>query len=322
MAGKPVTVVGAYCVGLYFLGDRLPGPGETVIGNRFYEGPGGKGSNQAVAALKLGAPTRFIARVGRDAYGEKALAMYRGYGLKTDLIAMDEGSHTGIGAILVDQSGRNLISVVPGANGRLSPQDIDAAEGTIADSSIVGCQLETPLEIADYTLRKAHRLGVTTLLDPAPAVKLPEDLYPCLDFIKPNETEAGILSGIPVDGVASATEAGRWFVARGVKNAIVTLGDKGAVLVTRDRVEHFPAVPVEPFDTTGAGDVFSGALMAAWHEGRSIDECIRFATCAAALSVTRLGVIESIPDREEVLALMRRTAETLRTTEGTADKRR
>jgi ribokinase len=321
MAGKPVTVVGAYCVGLYFLGDRLPGPGETVIGSRFYEGPGGKGSNQAVAALKLGAPTRFIARVGRDAYGEKALAMYRGFGLDTDLIAIDEGSHTGIGAILVDQSGRNLISVVPGANGRLSPQDIDAAEAAIADSCIVGCQLETPLEIADYALRKAHRLGVTTLLDPAPAAKLPEDLYGCLDFIKPNESEAALLTGIPVDGVASALEAGRWFVARGVRNAIITLGDKGAVLVTANTVQHFPAVPVEPFDTTGAGDVFSGALMAAWHEGRPIDDCIRFATHAAALSVTRLGVIESIPDREEVLASIRRSAESPRTRDKTADER-
>jgi ribokinase len=300
MEKRPVTIIGAYVEGLVFQGSRLPGPGETVIGDHFQAGPGGKGSNQAVAALRLGAATRFIARIGRDVYGQNALDMYRRFGLGTRWIAVDETAHTGVGAILVDRDGRNLISVVPGANAKLCRQDIDAAEDLIAGSSLVGCQLETPLEIADYALRKAHRLGAATLLDPAPAVPLPDDLYPCLDFIKPNETEADILTGITVDGIDRAAEAGRWLVRRGVKNALITLGRQGAVWVTCERVRHFSAPRVEAVDTTGAGDVFSGALMAALYEGRPMDECIRFAGHAAALSVTRLGVIESIPTRQEV----------------------
>ena len=210
-----------YVVGLVFQGQRLPAQGETVIGDHFQEGPGGKGSNQAVAALRLGAAIRLIARIGRDVYGQNALDMYRRFGLGAQWIAVNETAHTGIGAILVDRDGRNLISVVPGANAKLCRQDIDAAEEVIAGSSLVGCQLETPLEIADYALRKAHRLGAATLLDPAPAVPLPDDLYPCLDFIKPNETEAGILTGITVDGIDRAAEAGRWLVRRGVKNALI-----------------------------------------------------------------------------------------------------
>ena len=301
MPNKPLTVVGGYAVGFVFQGARLPNPGETVIGNRFYECSGGKGSNQAVTARRLGAPVRLVARLGKDRYGDQALAMYERLGIDTNFIVRDQESHTGVGAILVDSAGRNLISVVPGANLRIAREDIDRAEAAIADSCLVGCQLENNLDAVDYALHKAHRLGVPTLLDPAPAVKLPEDLYPCLDFIKPNETEATILTGINVADPDGAAEAGLWFVQRGVKAAIVTLGQNGAVLVAGREVKHFPAPTVQAVDTTGAGDIFSGALMAALWAGDPVPASIEFASHAAALSVTRPGVIEAIPQRREVL---------------------
>jgi len=179
MNKKTVTVVGSYNVGLFFKGQRLPALGETVIADEFMEGGGGKGSNQAVAAALLGANTRFIARIGNDKYGKDALSMYKKFDIATDMIKIDTGIHTGIGSILIDEDGRNLISIVPGANFNLCREDIDKAEEAIKNSSIVGFQLENRLEIVDYAIRKVHSIGVKTLLDPAPAVKLPEKLYPC-----------------------------------------------------------------------------------------------------------------------------------------------
>jgi ribokinase len=298
-----VTVIGSYNVGLFLKGTRLPTVGETVIGDQFHEGGGGKGSNQAVAASRLGAQTRFIGRIGCDKYGSDALAMYRRLGISTDTIRVDPTTHSGISVILIDQDGRNLISVIPGANFRLSREDIDAALPVIADSCVVGFQLENNLEVIEYAIRKAHALGLTTLLDPAPATPLPADLYPCIEYIKPNETEAGILSGIEVRDIAGAERAGRWFLEQGVKTAIVTLGAEGALLVTARGRRHFRPPPVKAVDTTGAGDTFSGALMAAISKGNAIEDAIVFANCAAALSVTRLGVIESIPELDEVMAL-------------------
>jgi ribokinase len=298
-----VTVVGSYNVGLFLKGTRLPTVGETVIGDQFHEGGGGKGSNQAVAASRLGARTRFIGRIGCDKYGSDALVMYRRLGISTDMIRVDPTTHSGISVILIDQDGRNLISVIPGANFRLSREDIDAVLPAIADSCIAGFQLENRLEVIDYAIRKTHGLGVTTLLDPAPATRLPADLYPYIDYIKPNETEASILSGIEVRDVDGAEKAGRWFLERGVKTAIITLGEAGAVLVADGGRRHFRPPPVKAVDTTGAGDTFSGALMAALSRGEAIEDAIAFANGAAALSVTRLGVIESIPDLAEVTAL-------------------
>jgi ribokinase len=306
--GQGVTVVGSYNVGLFCRGGRLPAVGETVIGELFWEGPGGKGSNQAVAAAIFGAPTRFIARIGDDRHGTSALTMYRGFGMETSLIQVDESAPTGVSVILIDQDGLNQIMVVPGANYRLSPEDIDAAEGALAESAIVGFQLENRLEVTAYGIRKAHRMGVKTLLDPAPAAPLPTDLYPCLDYIKPNESEATTLTGIAMHDVATAAEAGRWLVERGVGTAVVTLGAGGAVLVNRDTVRHFPAPAVEARDSTGAGDTFCGALMTALARGESAGNAIVFANQAAALSVTRLGVIEAIPSSADVAAALGRGA--------------
>jgi len=302
MQEKNITVIGSYNVGLFLKGDRLPSVGETVIGYKFHEGGGGKGSNQAVAASLLGGSTRFIGRIGNDKYGQDALAMYKRLGINSDTIKIDTDIHSGISVILIDKDGHNLISVVPGANFNLSKDDIDAAEKAFAESCIVGFQLENRLEVIDYAIRKAHSLGAKTLLDPAPAVKIPDDLFPCIDYIKPNEIEANILTDIQVKDIAGAVKAGRWLIERGVKTAIITLGEQGAVLVTDGASKHFSPPKVDALDSTGAGDIFSGALMTALSKDKSIEDAINFANHAAALSVTRLGVIESIPELTEVIA--------------------
>lgn len=300
MENGTVTVIGSFNIGLFARGARLPSPGETVIGDRFWQGAGGKGSNQAIAASRLGASTHLVARIGSDAYGRFALDTYRRYHIATSLIGVEPDMHSGISIILVDENGRNLISVVPGANFLLSEEDIDRAAAAIQASGIVGFQLENRLEVVAYGIRKAHSLGVPVLLDPAPAVPLPEDLYSLIDVIKPNETEAGILTGIAVDGLDSAARAGRRLIELGVRTAILTLGEHGALLVTGEGARHFPAPRVDAVDTTGAGDVFSGALMAGLARGAPLERTIAFANNAASLSVTRLGVVESMPDLAEV----------------------
>ncbi len=305
MTPNTVTIVGSYNVGLFLKGNRLPATGETVIADAFKEGGGGKGSNQAVAASLLGARTRFIARIGADNYGADALSMYKRFGIAADMVKIDRTIHTGISVILIDDSGRNLISVVPGANLKLSRKDLDAAGKIIARSFIAGFQLENDLETVLYGIRKAHGLGVRTFLDPAPAVRLPSAIYPCLDFIKPNETEAAILTGIRVKDVATAEKAGLWFIGRGVKTAIITLGAAGAVRVTGDGARRFAAPRVDAVDSTGAGDIFSGGFLAELAAGRGLDESIAFAVQCASLSTTRLGVIESIPSRRDVVAFMK-----------------
>jgi ribokinase len=304
MAEEMVTVVGSYNVGFFFKGEQLPTLGETVIGDKFHEGGGGKGSNQAVAASRLGARTRFVGRIGFDIYGQNALSMYRNLGIQTDTVKVDTTIHTGMSVIIIDKKGHNLISVVPGANFRLSREDIDEILPVISDSSVVAFQLENRLDVVDYAIRKVHESGTLTFLDPAPAVKLPEDLFPCIDYIKPNETEATILTGIEVDGIESAKDAGRWLVDKGVKTVIVTLGELGATLITDSGTQHYYPPEVTAVDSTGAGDIFAGAFNTAVCQGKAVEDAIRFANCAAALSVTRLGVIESIPDLQETLALL------------------
>jgi ribokinase len=305
MANKTVTIIGSYNVGLFLKGKDLPAKGETVIGNEFYEGGGGKGSNQAVAAAMFSGQARFIGCVGFDKYGQDALAMYKRLGIDYDSIRVDPTKHTGISVILIDRYGYNSISVVLGANERLSTKDIDNSEEALRHSFIVGFQLENDRQVVEYAIRKVHALGVPTFLDPAPAAKLPDDLYPCLDYIKPNETEATTLTGIKVSGLASAEDAGRWFISKGVKTAIITLGEHGAVLVTAQDVRHFHSPTVKALDTTGAGDIFAGGFLTALSKGKSIDYAINFANHAAAISVTRLGVIGAIPKLEEVEASMR-----------------
>lgn len=295
-----ITVVGSYNVGLFLKGESIPKVGQTLIGDTFTEGGGGKGSNQALAAGKLGAKALFVGCIGNDSYGRFALDLYESMGVCSEYIRVDETIHSGISVIFIDKDGNNSIMVVPGANFRLSEKDIDNAYSAMCNSAIVGFQLENELRVVSYGIKKAKEAGAKVLLDPAPARELPDELYKYISVIKPNEHEATTLSGIEVTDKESAEKAGRWFIEKGVETAIITLGDKGAVLVEKERSAFFPSRKVNAVDTTGAGDCFSGALMAALAEGKSIDEAIEFAHIAASISVTALGVVEALPTRAQV----------------------
>lgn len=304
MASKLVTVVGSYNVGLFLKGERLPAPGETQIGTKFHEGGGGKGSNQAIAAAMLGADVRFIGKIGCDKYGQDALRLYDEKGVSRESIKIDGSMHTGISVIIIDAKGNNLISVVPGANLLLTKEELDQEAGVIGRSRLIGFQLESDPGVVVHGIKKAASMGVETLLDPAPVQPLPDDVYPHLTYIKPNEHEAAALTGVRVEDAASAEKAARVFLDKGVKNVIVTLGENGCVRVNAAGVKVFEGIRVEAQDTTGAGDCFSGGLMAAIAAGAGLDDAIAYANCAASLSVTRLGVIESLPVRDEVVRHM------------------
>lgn len=297
---KFITVVGSYNVGLFLKGEEHPKCGETVIGTTFHEGGGGKGSNQCIAAARLGAQAKFIGCIGNDTYGKSALELYRNEGVDTDGIKICEDIHTGISVILINSRGQNMISVIPGANYFLKNEDIDNAVDTFLESHIVGFQLESDIKVVEYGIRKCSELGVDVLLDPAPAQKLDESIYPCLTYIKPNENEAETLTGISVKDKQSAFSAADWFLDHGVKKVMVTLGDIGVVYSDGKDRKFFPSSNDKPLDTTGAGDCFSGAFMAALSRSASIEEAIKFAIKAAGISVTRLGVIEALPVLKEL----------------------
>lgn len=301
---KKIVIVGSYNVGLFLTGRKIPKVGETLIGDVFHEGGGGKGSNQAIAAALLGADVSFVGRIGTDKYGKDALALYDRMNISTNYITIDDTIHSGISVIFVDADGNNSIMVVPGANDNLSGEDIDNAAELFSGAGFVGFQLENKIDTVLYGIRRAHELGAVTLLDPAPAQKLPDDIYPCIDYIKPNEHEAATLTGINVVDAASAIEAGRWFLAHGVKHAVITLGGNGAVLVDSEGefVYRAPEMDAPVVDTTGAGDCFSGALLSKMAQGVSVKEAIPFALCAASLSTTRAGVVEALPSIDEANA--------------------
>ncbi len=263
-------------------------------------------SNQAIAARRFGGETTFIGKLGGDNYAKDALALYEKEGISTQYIFTDSTTHTGIAIILVDKDANNSIMVVPGANYRLDENDIAKCKNVFETARIVGFQLENDPKSVLCGIRAAHAAGAEVLLDPAPASPLPDAIYPCITYIKPNEIEAATLSGIPVTDYASAEQAAKWFLDKGVKHALITIGAQGAVLADADGVRTFavPKLPSPAIDTTGAGDTFSGAFMARLSAGYAIDDAVRFAICASSLSVTRDGVVEAIPTLAEVEAML------------------
>lgn len=297
---KPIVVVGSYNVGLFIQGDRLPGKGETVLGHSFCEGPGGKGSNQALSAARLGGHVHLIGCVGADRYGHEACELYDRLGIDRRHLAIDPTIHSGISFVIIDRNGDNLIAVAPGANNRLTRQHIDQARELIRSAAVLACQLEGPLETTAYALATARSLGVTTFLDPAPACPLPDEVYRNTDIIAPNQSETEALTGNAVATLDDAVRAGHALLARGVGTAIVKLGERGAMLVAKSQTCHFPAVPVEAVDTTGAGDAFAGGLLVGLAEGKPLAEAMELAMRVAALAVTKVGVFDALPDRAEV----------------------
>jgi ribokinase len=300
-----ICVVGSCNVDLTFRAERLPQPGETLPARSVHLGHGGKGANQAVMAARLGARVSLIGRVGRDAFGEQALAHYRAEGIDTTHVRLDAELPTGTAAIVVDDRANNCILVVPGANGGVSPDDVRAAEGVLASSRAVLCQLETPLDatLTAFGLARAH--GVTTILNPAPAADLPDELLHLTDLCIPNETEAERLTGMAVTTLEQAEQAAASLRSRGPRAVLLTLGHRGVWLDEENGQRHLPTVAVEAIDPTGAGDAFIGALAMGLLEGRSLAEAGRRAAAVAALTVTRPGAQSAFPTRAEAEAFLK-----------------
>jgi ribokinase len=303
---KPfVTVMGSYVTDLAFLTDKLPAWGETYMGSGFRMGPGGKGSNQAVAAARAGAPVSFISKLGRDLFGDLARKTYRDEGIDTTYL-LETDSPTGAALIVVHaQRGENSIVVVPGACFELSPEEVAQARELIARSPVFVTQLELALPTVEFGLELAHSLGVPTILNPAPGRALPASIFQNCDYITPNETEAEIITGIHVASLADAERAADALLARGARNAVITLGAQGVLVKNRTLNEHVPAFRVgDVVDTTGAGDAFNGGFAVALAEGCGIAEAARFGCAVAGISVTRPGTASSMPRRAEIDALL------------------
>ena len=299
-----IAIMGSFVADLAFRTPAMPGWGETILGRSFRLGPGGKGSNQAVAAARLGAEVSFISRLGRDSFGELARQMYRQEGIDAQCV-FETDEATGAAAILIDEyRGENGIIVVPGACFVLSEEQLRQSAATIAASRIFLTQLEQDLTVVERGLRLAHDAGVRTILNPAPAAALSESIYPLCDYLTPNESEAAALTGLPVANAEQALAAANHLLARGVRNVIVTLGAGGALLRTPHTTAQVPAVDAGPVaETTGAGDAFNGGFAVALAEGMSPADSVAFACAVAGLSVTRPGTAPSMPTRAEVDAL-------------------
>jgi ribokinase len=301
-----IVVMGIFAADLTFLTPKLPAWTETVLGSGFRIGPGGKGSNQAIAIARLAAPVQFLAKIGRDEFGAMARGIYETEGVGTNFLFESTDAPTGAAAILIDDSaGENAIIVVPGAAAMLSTAEIDLAGDAIGRSAVFLTQLEVPLPLVAHGLAEARRRGVTTILNPAPAFPLSDALLGLVDILTPNETEAAMLSGLPVTTPEEAERAADALIARGAGAVVVTMGAAGALLRTRGRTVMVDAVRAGPVvDTTGAGDSFNGAIAVALSEGRTLEEAIGFACTVAGLKVTRAGAGAAMPHRAEVDALL------------------
>lgn len=297
-----IIVVGSANTDMVVKVHHLPEPGETILGGDYSQFQGGKGANQAVAAARLGADVTLIARLGQDALGEASVAAYRAEGIHTDFIVRDDAAPSGVALIMVNHSGENVIAVASGANARLSPADILAAEKAIQDADCLLVQLEIPLDTVQEAARLAAKHHVPVILNPAPAVQLPAELLEMVDYLTPNQTEAAILTG--VSSVENADAAANVLQSRfKVKNIVITLGKNGAQIAS-SRTEWIAPYSVHPVDTTGAGDAFNGGLAVALARGDALPDAVKFANAVAGISTTRVGAQPSMPTLAEVLAFI------------------
>ena len=298
-----IIVVGSSNTDMVIRTERLPGPGETILGGDFIMNPGGKGANQAVAARRLGAKVAFVCRLGTDMFGDKAVNAYSEEGIDVSYISRDVNKSSGIALITVDSHAENCIVVASGANASLSAADIDNAVKAVADSDIMLLQLESPMETVEYAAKVAKGLGVKVILNPAPAPKegIPDAVLENVDLIIPNSTEAEMLSGIHITDYESASEAAKEISSKGISQVIITLGAKGSLVFDNGEEAVVPSVKVKAVDTTAAGDTFCGAVAVALSEGKALAEAAGFAAKASALTVTRMGAQPSIPYRDEII---------------------
>jgi ribokinase len=306
MAKNNILVVGSSNTDMIIKLDRIPKPGETILGGEFVTAAGGKGANQAVGAARAGGAVTFIARVGRDMFGDQAVAGFVKDGINVDHVFRDKAAPSGVALIFVARDGENSIAVASGANGHLSPADVKKARKAIARARVLVMQLETPLDTVQAAAEMAVKAGARVILNPAPARPLPDKLLRCISILTPNETEAELLTGIKVETDAAAARAADQLMGRGVQTVILTLGARGAFVATAQGKQLVPGFKVKPVDTTAAGDIFNGALAVALAEGRPLAEAVRFANAAGALSVTKLGAQPSAPRRAEIEKLLNR----------------
>ncbi|MBE0535961.1 MAG: ribokinase [Phycisphaerae bacterium] len=302
---KRIVVVGSSNTDMIIKVEQIPRPGETVIGGRFSTAAGGKGANQAVAAARAGGDVAFIARVGDDMFGRQAIDGFRADRLDVSHVTVDPDAPSGVASIFVDAKGQNSIAVASGANANLSPDDVRRAADVIASADILVMQLETPIETVRAAAQLARDNNVTVILNPAPAQPLDDELLRCVSILTPNESEAELLTGIPVDSPPAAQKAAEALRARGVETVIVTMGEKGALLTTKDYSDFVPAFKVDAIDATAAGDVFNGALSVAVAQRTPLPQAVRFASAAAALSVTKLGAQPSAPAHPAIERFMK-----------------
>jgi len=295
-----ILVIGSSNTDMVIKTEKMPAPGETILGGRFLLNPGGKGANQAVAASRLGGKVTFITKRGNDLFGNQTVGLLMREGVDTQYIVKDMDLPSGVALITVDASGENTIVVAPGANGNLQPGDINPKVFSSGKCQILLLQLEIPLTTVEFAAKAAAANGIRVILNPAPAAALNDELYRHLWLVTPNETEAELLTGIKVTDISSADSASDWFLRKGARNVIITLGQAGAFVKSDSFTGLIPAIKVEAVDTTAAGDVFNGALAVALSEASGLEEAVKFACKAAAISVTRLGAQASAPYRHEI----------------------
>ncbi|MGL4322111.1 MAG: ribokinase [Paracoccaceae bacterium] len=309
---KPIVILGIFVADTAYRAERQPKMGETILGHSFSLGPGGKGSNQAVAAAMAaqgsGRDVHFITRLGDDDFAKIARGTWAKAGV-TPQVVVDHDSYTGAAYIFLEAAtGNNAIIVAPGAAGRVAVADVEAQAGLIAGAAVFVTQLEQPIPAAMRGLELARAAGVTTILNPAPAAALSDAMLALCDYVTPNESEAEALTGIPVVTVADAERAADALLARGVGAVIVTLGSNGALYRDKTRSVHVPVISAGPVvETTGAGDAFNGGFAVALSEGQDVIQAVRFGCATAGISVTRAGTAPAMPTRAEIDALLARS---------------
>ncbi|OME08117.1 ribokinase [Paenibacillus odorifer] len=303
-----IVVIGSLNMDMVVRTNRSPDAGETLIGQAFALSPGGKGANQAVAAARLGAEVSMIGRVGKDTFGSEMLEIIRNEGIHIEHISVSEHQATGVASIIIEEDGENRIIVVPGANIELTVEDIQALEAVISQTKIIVLQLEMDLAMSEQAIAISHRKGIPVILNPAPARVLKDEMLAQVSYLTPNETEAGILSGMTVDSAETAEQAARILLQKGVQNVIVTLGSKGALIVNAEGAKAVPGFPVKAVDTVAAGDSFNGALAQQLVLGKTLEEAVSFANAVGALAVGKEGAIPSLPQLSEVEQFLKRNS--------------
>jgi ribokinase len=304
MTRNSILVVGSANMDMVVKARRFPDPGETVFGEQFGMYPGGKGANQAVCIAKLGGKVFFIGKMGKDIFRERLSLSMQENGVRLNRLAIDPEEATGIALISVDASGQNEIIVAAGSNMKLLPTDIERERSIFGEVRVVLLQLEIPLSTVTRTVQLARKQGVTVILNPAPARRLPKTLLRMIDYLTPNEKELEQLSGISVSSVRTAQCAAEVLLERGVANVLVTMGARGCLLVNGGAPKLFPSYTVKAVDTTAAGDAFNGALAYSLASGSTLVEAIPFANAVAAFSVTRMGAQCSMPTLREIQAFL------------------